>query len=332
MSGMVARGLRHAPWLLAGLILLAMVLLVPAFHRPGYWLQLGSLYFAVAALAFAETPVMLTGGIDLSVGSVAVFCSVVIGALWHDVGLPIGWAVAGGVLAGLLAGIGNGLLANAGVMPLVATLATRELFRGLALTLSGDHPVSRFPAVLGAIWYSAPLGVPAPVLVLAVLFALTYLGVHHTWAGRMVYAIGDNERAARFSGVPVARVKLGLYAACGLVAGICGASLVMKYGAAKADAEQTLDLLAIACVVMGGIRIVGGAGNVAGTLLGTVTVVALLAGMGSVASAWRDTLTGAVLVTVAVVNEAAARLAKVDPHLAGGLARRVGETAGKPAG
>jgi ribose/xylose/arabinose/galactoside ABC-type transport system permease subunit len=310
MSGVVARGLRHAPWLLAGLILLAMVVRVPAFHRPAYWLQLGSLYFAVAALAFAETPVMLTGGIDLSIGSVTVFASVVIGALWHDFGLPIGWAVAGGVLAGLLAGVGNGLLVNVGVMPLVATLATRELFRGLALTLSGDSAVSRFPPVLGAIWRSTLLGTPVPLLALAMLFAVAYLVVHHTWVGRMVYAIGDNERAARFAGVPVARVKLGLYAGCGLVAGVCGASLVMKYGAAKADAEQALDLLAIACVVMGGIRIVGGAGSVAGTLLGTVTVVALLGGMGSISSAWRDTLTGAVLVAVAVINEAAARLAK----------------------
>ncbi|HJT76595.1 MAG TPA: ABC transporter permease, partial [Gemmataceae bacterium] len=298
-------------WLLAELILLTMVLLVPAFHRPGYWLQLGPLYFAVAALALAETPVMLTGGIDLSIGSVTVFASVVIGALWHDLGLPIGWAVAGGVLAGLLAGISNGVLVNAGVMPLVATLATRELFRGLALTLSGDTAVSRFPPILRTVWHSAPLGVPLPVLVLALLFVVTYLVVHHTWLGRMVYAIGDNERAARFAGVPVQRVKLGLYTGCGLVAGVCGASLVMKYGAAKADAEPVLDLLAIACVVMGGIRIVGGAGNVAGTLLGTVTVVALLAGMGSIASAWRDTLTGAVLVVVAVVNEAAARWSQI---------------------
>jgi ribose/xylose/arabinose/galactoside ABC-type transport system permease subunit len=216
-------------------------------------------------------------------------------------------------------------------MPLVATLATRELFRGLAMTLSGDAPVTRFPPQLEAWWRAAPLGVlqplvvPAgpleawwraallsvtlPLVVLAVLLAVTYLAVHHTWVGRMVYAIGDNEEAARFAGVPVRGIKLGLYAWCGLVAGACGAALVMRYGAAKADAERSLDLVAIACVVLGGIRVTGGAGHVAGTVLGIVTVATLVAGMNSIASAWRDTVTGSVLVAVAILNEAASRWA-----------------------
>ena len=107
--------------------------------------------------------------------------------------------------------------------------------------------------------------------------------------------------------MPVRRLKLGLYGWCGLVAGLCGAALIMQYGTAKADAQPYLDLLAIACVVMGGIRITGGAGHVVGTLLGIVTVVALLSGMYQVPSGWRETLTGAVLVAVAVVNEATAR-------------------------
>jgi ribose/xylose/arabinose/galactoside ABC-type transport system permease subunit len=307
MNLLTFRVLRRTPWLLAGLILLTMVLLVPAFRRPGYWLTLGEQYFATAALALALTPVMLTGGIDLSVGSVAVFASVVIGALWRDLGWPLEWAMAGGVLAGGLVGLGNGTLVNVGVMPLVATLATRELFRGLAMSLSGDNPVNRFPPAASAFWQQSLLGVPLPLAVLAALFLLTYLVVHHTWVGRMVFAIGDNEQAARFAGVPVQRVKLGLYGWCGLVAGLCGASLVMQYGTAKADAQPYLDLLAIACVVMGGIRITGGAGHVVGTLLGIVTVVALLSGMYQVPSGWRETLTGAVLVAVAVVNEATAR-------------------------
>jgi ribose/xylose/arabinose/galactoside ABC-type transport system permease subunit len=90
---------------------------------------------------------------------------------------------------------------------------------------------------------------------------------------------------------------------------LCGAALVLKYGAAKADAEKSLELIAIACVVLGGIRITGGGGHVAGTLLGILTVASLLAGLGSVASNWRDTITGSILVTVAITNEAAARWA-----------------------
>jgi ribose/xylose/arabinose/galactoside ABC-type transport system permease subunit len=307
MNPLTFRLVRRTPWLLAGLILLTMVLLVPAFRRPGYWVTLGEQYCATAALALALTPVMLTGGIDLSVGSVAVFASVVIGALWRDLGWPLEWAAAGGVLVGGLVGLVNGTLVNVGVMPLVATLATRELFRGVALSLSGDTPVNRFPAAATAFWQGSFLGVPRPLAVLAVLAVLTYLVVHHTWAGRMVFAIGDNEQAARFAGVPVRSVKLGLYGWCGLVAGLCGAALVMQYGTAKADAQPYLDLFAIACVVMGGIRITGGAGHVGGTLLGIVTVVALQAGMYTLPSGWRDTVTGAVLVAVAVINEATAR-------------------------
>jgi ribose/xylose/arabinose/galactoside ABC-type transport system permease subunit len=307
MSRPHIRLLRATPWLLAGLILLLLVTFVPAFQRPAFWILQGKQYFAAAALALALTPIMLTGGIDLSVGSLTVFASVLIGFLWQDLHWPIACAVAGGVLAGGLIGLGNGALINAGVMPLVATLATRELFRGLALTLSGSQPISGFPPEMAATWQQTLLGVPLPLLLLVLLFLLTYVVVHHTWMGRMVFALGDNEQAARFAAVPVRALKFGLYGWCGLVAGACGAALLMKSDVARADAEPYLDLLAIACVIMGGIRIVGGAGHVAGTLLGTITIVALQAGIGRVAPEWRDTLAGVVLVAIAVVNEASAR-------------------------
>src|SRR6516162_4262592 len=121
---------RCLPVLLALSILLTFVLTVPAFGRLSYWLYLPHQSFAMAALALALTPIILTGGIDLSVGSVSVLASVVIGFLWWDLGWPLEWAFVGGVLAGLLAGIGNGSLVTLGIPPLVATLATRELFRG----------------------------------------------------------------------------------------------------------------------------------------------------------------------------------------------------------
>ena len=113
MNPLTFRLVRRTPWLLAGVILLALVLLVPAFRRPGYWLALGEQYFATAALALALTPVMLAGGIDLSVGSVAVFASVVIGALWRDFGWPLEWAMVAGVHQekedeGFHGGIGSG--------------------------------------------------------------------------------------------------------------------------------------------------------------------------------------------------------------------------------
>jgi ribose/xylose/arabinose/galactoside ABC-type transport system permease subunit len=299
--------LRAVPWFVAGSILLCAVVGIPAFRRPSYWLALGEQYFPAAVLALALFPIILTGGIDLSVGSLSVWVSVVIGALWQSLGWPIELAVAAGIGAGLLAGLVNGKLIAFGVLPLVATLATRELFRGLAFTFSGDRPVDRFPPALGQFWRTPLLGAPVALVVFGILLAVTYVAVHHTWIGRMLFAIGDNEEAARFAGLPVRRVKLGLYAWSGLIAGLVGASLVMKYGAAKADAEKSLELTAIACVVLGGVRITGGAGHTLGVFLGIVTVVTLLAGLNRISATWRDTITGSLLIGVAVLNEAAAR-------------------------
>jgi ribose/xylose/arabinose/galactoside ABC-type transport system permease subunit len=298
---------RHLPFVIASLLLVVLVASVPAFQRGRYWLSLAPQYFAIAALAVALTPIVLTGGIDLSIGSLTVLSSVVIGVLWRDLGLPIGVALVGGVMVGVLGGLGNGLLVSARVLPLVATLATRELYRGLAWTLSGDDPVTRFPDDLGVIWNRPLLGLPVSLWALALLWLWSYAIVHHTWMGRAFYALGDNEQAARFAGVPVRSLHLGLYAWSGFVAGMCGAGLVLKYGAAKADAERSLELLAIACVVMGGVRVTGGAGHMAGTLLGIITVCTLLAGLSRVASTWRDTVTGVVLLVVAIASEAGSR-------------------------
>ncbi|HEV3256815.1 MAG TPA: ABC transporter permease [Gemmataceae bacterium] len=312
MNRLAVGTLRRIPWLIAAVILAVTVIAVPAFRQFDYWLDISEQYFAAAALALALMPIVLTGGIDLSVGSVTVFASVVIGALGQQAHWPVELAVAGGILAGLLAGLVNSSLVMIGIMPLVATLATRELFRGLASTLVGESTRFRFAHGLHDLWEQPVAAVPLPLPVYAIgfLFVLTYLVVHHTWIGRMVYAIGDNEQAARFAGLPVLRIKLLLYAWCGFVAGLCGAALVVRHGAAKADAEQSLELIAIACVVLGGVRITGGSGSVAGTLLGIVTVSVLLAGLTMVAATWRESLTGALLIVVAVINEASNRWAE----------------------
>jgi ribose/xylose/arabinose/galactoside ABC-type transport system permease subunit len=300
--------LKNSALLLAVIILAVVVATSPAFRRPAYWAALGEQYFSVAILALALTPVILTGGIDLSVGSVTVCSSVVIGFLWKDCSLPIGLAVAGGIVAGALAGLANGSLVTLGVMPLVATLATRELFRGLALCASRVPPVNDFPPGMKAFWDHTLLGAPVPVLAIVVVFVFYYLLVHHTWYGRALFAIGDNETAARFAAVPVRKLKLALYALTGLMAGLCGAGLVCRFGSAKADVEQTLELSAIACVVLGGIRITGGSGRVWGTAVGTVTIVALSSGLNIVSPQWRDTITGGLVVAVAIGNELASRL------------------------
>src|SRR5262249_35103796 len=136
---------------------------------------------------------------------------------------------------------------------------------------------------------------------------LTYAIVHHTWIGRMVFAIGDNPTAARFAGAPVQRLKLGLFAASGMLAGLCGAADVLHHRAASVDLSRNLELTAIACVGRGGVRAPGGRGHVAGALLGIVTVTVLVEGLTGVGPTVRDMALGALVIGVAVAGQAARR-------------------------
>jgi ribose/xylose/arabinose/galactoside ABC-type transport system permease subunit len=135
-----------------------------------------------------------------------------------------------------------------------------------------------------------------------------FLFLHRTWMGRMLYAIGDNVRAARFAGVPVRSLTFTLYASSGLLAGIAGLASICQYRSATANYGENQELQAVACVVLGGGRITGGSGHLAGTLLGTFTLAALLEGMQSVKAQWRPLLTGLFLIVIAVLNETLARL------------------------
>jgi len=289
--------------------LLIFLLQQPGPWRLAYWFSQANLYFAPALLALALTPVVLTGGIDLSVGSVTVFASVVVGLLLAKLGWPLGPALLAGLVVGALAGLVNGLLVAAGVLPLVATLATRELFRGLALSLCGETALA-LPEAAGDLWRWRPFGVPLSVWAVLLTLGVVWFVVHHTWMGRMLFALGDNATAAKYAGVPSKRLLVGVYTAVGLVAGLCGVGLVLQYPAVRADAEKTLEMTAIACVVLGGVRITGGAGHVLGTALGIATITLLLVALANVSPSVRDLLLGVLLLGVALTGEAARRRAR----------------------
>jgi rhamnose transport system permease protein len=290
-------------------ILCVAIQVVPALRHLAYWKGLPENYFETAVLALALTPIILTGGIDLSVGSVTVFAAMIAGVLLRDAHWPTAAALTAALAAGLLAGLANGTLVAVGVVPLVATLATRELFRGLASTISGGDRVSQLPAAVGSLWNTTVLGQPFALVLFAGLALVAYAIIHHSWMGRMIFAVGDKEVAARFAGVPVKRLKLGLYVASGLLAGLCGAAYVAHHRSASADVHKSLDLTAIACVVLGGVRVTGGSGHVSGTLLGIVTVVAVLEFLTDAWPEGRDVALGALLIAVAVSNEAGRRTA-----------------------
>jgi rhamnose transport system permease protein len=307
-SSRLAIVLRWAPVLIPAALLCLMLVRNPTLRHIETWGRIARIWVGVAVLAMASTPIIITGGIDLSVGSIVGLSAVVAGMLWRDWGCPIPLAFAGSLATGLLAGVLNGSIVLAGVNPLVVTLATLAVFRGMAYGLSGAQAVDNFPAGLRQWWDGSLLGIPNPAWIGALAFAFGYAFLHWSWMGRMLYAMGDNPEAARFAAVPVRTLTFALYAASGFFAGLVGLMTVCEFRSSPANTGEGLELRAIACVVLGGVRITGGSGDLIGTLLGVVTLAALLEGMVSVPYRWRMVVIGAFLIVIVIANETAARL------------------------
>jgi ribose/xylose/arabinose/galactoside ABC-type transport system permease subunit len=214
------------------------------------------------------TAIVLTGGIDLSVGSIVALVGVVLGLLWHEAHWPVAAACLVGLAAGLLAGALNGTLVRLGIAPLVVTLATMAGYAGLAMAISGGKRVSGFPPSLTSLGQGAVGGVPVQLCLLVAVWVLACVVVHFTRFGRYLYAIGDNRTAAALAGVPVGQVEWWLYTLNGLLAGLVGLLYTARSGASVPNAGAGLELQVIACVVLGGTRVTGGAGGPGRTLLG----------------------------------------------------------------
>jgi len=231
----------------------------------------------IGLLALAMTAVILTGGIDLSVGSLLGLCAVLFGALWRDARLPIGWAAALTLLAGVLAGGFNALLiAGLRLPPLIVTLATFSLFRGLAEAIThGMDTYTHFPETFQFLGQERWAGLPAQFPIFLVFTAGIWVLIHRTTFGRSFRAIGFSAEGARYAGIPVERRLAMVYVLAGLTAALAAIIYTARLGQAKADAGTGYELFAITAVVLGGTSIFGGSGSVVGTLLG-VTAIAVL--------------------------------------------------------
>ena len=243
-------------------------------------LNQGRLACEVGLVALPMTLIIVTGGIDLSVGSIMGLCAIMLGVLWKNLGLPLELAILLTLVIGTAAGMVNGLvITRIGVPPLIATLATLALYRGLAEGISQARSVRGYPDWFFILGQGEVAGVPtqlwlllAAILVFAVLLARTTFG-------RTLYAIGNNETAARFSGLAVDRAKLTIYGLSGLMAGLAAWIFVSRVSTTRSDMGTGLELDAIAAVVLGGTSIFGGTGSILGTVLGVVLVQLLKNGL-----------------------------------------------------
>lgn len=250
------------------------------FLTVGNMLNQGRLMTEVGLVAIIMTFVICTGGIDLSVGSIVGLSAILGGVLWQKMGLPLPLAMVLAIFAGTLAGVFNGfIIVRFGVPPLIATLATLALYRGLAEGISQARSTRGFPEWFYTLGQGEISGVPTQLWILGLTAAASAIVLGLTSWGRIVYAIGANEIAARFSCLPVDRAKIAIYAASGSAAGLAGVIFVSRVSTTRSDMGTSLELDAITAVVLGGTSIFGGRGTVIGTLLGLILIQALKNGL-----------------------------------------------------
>ena len=249
-------------------------------------------------LAVGVTFVLLTGGVDLSLGSVVALAGVIAATFAHPGEYPVAVPVLIGILVGTACGATNGLLVTFGrVAPFIVTLGMMTVARGLALVASGGMPVSNMSPELKELAGDV-LGLPIPMLILAAVSLTSWVFLGNTRLGRYVYAVGGNEDAARAAGVNVHTVKLFAYSVCGALAGLAGVVLAARITTGQPNAALGSELDAIAAVVIGGTSLSGGVGTIGGTLLGALLMGVISNGLDllNVSSYYQQIVKGVIIV------------------------------------
>jgi rhamnose transport system permease protein len=290
MAALAEGARRAAPrWLIRHETLLAAILVAALavlglcndrFLTVDNLLNQGRLMTEVGIIALPMTFIIITGGIDLSVGSVVGLCAIMLGYSWKNFGFPLPLAIVFSLGVGAAAGFVNGLLiTRVRVPPLIMTIATLALYRGLAEGVSQAHSVRNYPEWFFFVGQGELFGVPTQLWILLVGIIVAGIALDRTTFGRSLYAIGNNETAARFSGLPVDRVKLLIYTLSGLAAGVSAWVLVSRVTTTRSDMGIGYELDVIAAVVLGGTSIFGGAGTIWGTVVGLVMIQLLKNGL-----------------------------------------------------
>ena len=268
-------------------------------------LNQGRLMTEIGLIALPMTYIIVTGGIDLSVGSIAGLSAIMLGYGWYNLGLPLELAIVLALGIGALAGFANGLfIVLFRVPPLIMTLATLAFYRGLAEGIAQARSVRDYPEWFYALGQRETLGIPNQLYFLVIAAIITAIILSRTTFGRSLYAIGNNELAARFSGIPVRRNKLIIYTLSGFMSGFAGYVLVSRVSTTRSDMGSGWELDAIAAVVLGGTSIFGGSGSIVGTVIGLVLIQLLKNGLALTGVTGDATIVviGSVLILSTLIN------------------------------
>ncbi len=319
IAGRRGRGLMSAVarWEVLLLVILAFLIWVgtrisDVFIQPDFWNAPNfgasiSGTMEVAIMALAMTPIIIMGDIDLSVESMVGLSGAVLGVLWAA-GIPLQVGIPVVLIVGLLGGLFNGLLVTRWGLPaLVVTLGTLALYRGLANAVLGTSYVTNFPPEFTAFGFSYVPGTQVPWTLLAFLLlaVVFWAGLHLTWIGRQIFAIGKNKDTARYSGVRVATLRMALFAVSGMVAAFAGIVLALRYNSVRADNGSGLVLTVVMIAVLGGVDINGGKGTIPGVILAVFTLAALQSALrlAGISSEYQNVAIGLLLIVSVIAPQ-----------------------------
>jgi ribose transport system permease protein len=304
---------------LATLIALVVLMAIITAINPGFLTvnNLLNLLLQVTTngfLAFGMTFVILTSGIDLSVGAIlALSSAVAAGFIAQGCPLPLACLLA--LVLGAILGAINGIfVAYGGMAPFIVTLATQMAYRGATLVFTNGNPISKnmngfFYAYIGQGYL---FGIPFPVILMVVVFIILYIVLHKTAFGKSVYALGGNETAAYIAGVKSNRVKIAIYTISGVMSAISGLITSSRLSAASPQAGSGAEMFAIAAVVLGGTSLLGGKGRLSGTIIGVLIIGVLNNGLNiiGVSTFWQQIVEGIVILIAVLIDVLRSRAGK----------------------
>ncbi|MRI85933.1 ribose ABC transporter permease [Aerococcaceae bacterium WS4759] len=263
-------------------------------------------------IAFGMTAVILTGGIDLAVGSVLALSSALTAGLIVNVGMPVPIALLLGLLTGAVLGLISGFfVGKSKLQPFIATLVTTTVYRGLTLIYTGGRPISGVTSsdytgssLLAFIGRESIVGIPVPVIILILAFILMYILLNKTALGRKIYAVGSNETTAKLAGINTAKVKLFVYTLSGVMSTVAALILISRLNSAQPNLGAGYELDAIAATAIGGTSMEGGRGKITGTLIGVLIIAVLSNGMNilGISSYYQDVVKGLVILVAVLAD------------------------------